>query len=549
MENSEKIEFLRSLYLFNSLTDEELERVVGYFKEKRFSKGKYIFKENDLGDFFHIVISGTINLSNEDGHIGTIGRKEYLGGGALLQKKPRTTTARSISDTYLLSVNQTAFDKLLIDYPQIKGLLNLLTKSYSIARRKTFPWLGEDEVIRLIDQKHVAVLFGKLLIPVILLMALFAILPITLLSKPFFAIIVLIILLFWGLWVWVDWGNDYYIVTDKRIVWLEKTVWFYDQRREAPLQTILSANASTNQIQRLLNYADVIVRTYTGEIVMRNAAHPRDLEGMVKAYWYLAKERTEEEDTSQITQTIRSRLGFEEMGTEKVETYKSEEFFKEEEILTDEPSTILPPILGNLFKTRYEYNGVITYRKHLYILIKQIWIYLLIYMGLFLFLVASAVNLVTFPTFKSLLALTGVYTLISSPFWVYRFFDWKNDRYQLTDKEIIDLDKKPLGRETRRSAPLENILSMDYQRENILQRTLNFGTVVINVGDARFDFEMVVNPSMVQKEIFEHYYAALQRKEEKDTRRRRDDMVEFLAIYHNENERYQNSQDYSEGSE
>jgi hypothetical protein len=128
----------------------------------------------------------------------------------------------------------------------------------------------------------------------------------------------------------------------------------------------------------------------------------------------------------------------------------------------------------------------------------------------------------------------------------YKTLDWANDRYQLTEKEIVDLDKKPLGEETRRSAPLENILSLDYKRVNIIQRTLNFGTVIINVGDARFDFEMVVNPSMVQREIFEHYYAAKQKKGEEEAQRRREDMVEFLAIYHEEKKRHQRSKNDTE---
>ena len=552
MNKDEKFEFLRSLYLFNSLPDDKLKGVVDLFGEKTYSPNKDIFKEGDKGDdaetSFYIVVSGTINLSRQEGYIGTIGRKEYLGEGTLLHKKPRSATATAITESLLLSLNKKNFWKILNAHSEVEELLNLLAKSYAIARSKKFPWLGADEVIRLIDQKHIAVLVGKLLLPVILSMALIAFLAFGELSVAIFFFMALFILLPWALWVWVDWGNDYYIVTDQRIVWLEKIIWFYDQRREAPLQTILSVNASTNQIQRLLGYADVIVRTYTGQILMRNAAHPRELEGMVRDYWYLAKERSEEEETAHITQTIRSRLGFEEAITEEVEAQESKENF-EEETQAGKPDSILPPQLGNLFKTRYEYEGVITYRKHLYILIKQIWFYLLIFMGLFVYLVASATKLVEFPTFKSLLFVTGVYTLISSFFWGYRFFDWKNDRYQLTDKEIIDLDKKPLGKETRRSAPLENILSMDYQRENILQRTLNFGTVVINVGDARFDFEMVTNPSMVQKEIFEHYYAALRRREEEEAQRRRDDMVEYLAIYHEENERYERSQSDVEESE
>lgn len=116
----------------------------------------------------------------------------------------------------------------------------------------------------------------------------------------------------------------------------------------------------------------------------------------------------------------------------------------------------------------------------------------------------------------------------------YIFVDWANDRFQITDRHIIDLDRKPFGRETKRSALLENVLSLDYERKNITQRLFNFGTVAINVGDIQLDFENVANPQLVQREIFDHYNSAVKKKEIKEADQRREDMVEFLAAYHQE---------------
>jgi hypothetical protein len=115
---------------------------------------------------------------------------------------------------------------------------------------------------------------------------------------------------------------------------------------------------------------------------------------------------------------------------------------------------------------------------------------------------------------------------------VYIFADWANDRFQLTKNQVIDIDRKPLGRETKRSALLENILSLDYKRDNLLQRLFNYGTVAINVGDIQLDFENVAKPKLVQNEIFEYYNTTLKRKEREQAQRHRDDMVEFLAAYH-----------------
>jgi hypothetical protein len=62
----------------------------------------------------------------------------------------------------------------------------------------------------------------------------------------------------------------------------------------------------------------------------------------------------------------------------------------------------------------------------------------------------------------------------------------------------------------------------------------DYGTVAINVGDIQLDFEDVAHPISVQNEIFERYNSVVKQKEQEDAYRRRDDMVEFLAAYHEE---------------
>ena len=99
---------------------------------------------------------------------------------------------------------------------------------------------------------------------------------------------------------------------------------------------------------------------------------------------------------------------------------------------------------------------------------------------------------------------------------------------------MIDIYKRPLGVEQKRTAPLENILSIDYERPNLIHLILNFGTVFIRVGEASLTFNNVFNPSEVQREIFERLYnKKLQKqKQEDDNDQRR--LAEWLEIYHQE---------------
>ncbi len=39
----------------------------------------------------------------------------------------------------------------------------------------------------------------------------------------------------WTIWTWIDWGNDYYVVTNQRVVWIEVVIGLYESRNEAPM--------------------------------------------------------------------------------------------------------------------------------------------------------------------------------------------------------------------------------------------------------------------------------------------------------------------------
>ena len=167
----------------------------------------------------------------------------------------------------------------------------------------------------------------------------------------------------------------------------------------------------------------------------------------------------------------------------------------------------------------------------MFILFKNSWWLWLLFILLLVAFFARVVALISWPSLSR-------YRSAAPPRHESRFTafaDWANDRFQITDKQLLDLDRKPFGRETKRSAMLENILSLDYSRENIIQRIFDFGTVAVNVGDTQLDFEHVARPISVQNEIFERYNAVIRENELAESRRRQDDMVEFLAAYHEEN--------------
>jgi len=531
MQRPDIYAYLRDHFLFHSLADEDLEKAARLFEPMTLKDGAILYHADYPARNFFLLVQGRVHLIDQDDSLqDLVDTGDHFGEQALLSDRMRRRTAVAAGETTLLAINKHRFLTLVSAFPEIKKKLKAVQRSAQLAELNSFPWIGEEEDIFFIDRKHPLTFLTRLVLPTLgsLLIGAGA------LYLNFYPLPLLLsaglLLLLWIVWTWIDWGNDFYVVTEDRVAWVEKVVWLHDQRKELPLGSILSANLSTNQLQRWIGYGDVVVRTYTGDLTMRNARHPVVLLDLIREAQQRAEERYQKLEADQINQTIRTRLGLEE-----AQAAPSRPGTEEERVHppagphTAETVTPLQRFL-NLFRARYELNGVITYRKHKFVLLKNAWWAVLLAGGLMVLFFARLVNLVDWPDLTWITLLLVLDGIILG----YIFVDWANDRFQITDKHIIDLDRKPLGRETKRSALLENVLSLDYERKNITQRVFDFGTVAINVGDIQLDFENVAHPQQVQREIFEHFNAAVKERELAEAERRREDMVEFLAAYHQE---------------
>jgi hypothetical protein len=119
---------------------------------------------------------------------------------------------------------------------------------------------------------------------------------------------------------------------------------------------------------------------------------------------------------------------------------------------------------------------------------------------------------------------------------IYQYVDWRNDIFQLTPNQVIDLDRKPFGRESRRATPLENILSIEYERRGIIPMMFNFGTVYITVGNTQLTFNNVHQPSKVQQDIFSRIGTHSQEQEDRQIRQERDRIAQWFKVFQEESQ-------------
>jgi hypothetical protein len=291
---------------------------------------------------------------------------------------------------------------------------------------------------------------------------------------------------------------------------------------------------------RLLDYGNVIVRTFVGRIPFRFVDHPYQAAAIVEEYWRRAQETSHREDVEAMKQAIREKLGI----TEAKKTIKP--LAPEKKAM---PSPYKPSLLmvlsRDIFRLRFEERGTITYRKHLFVLLEQVglpslFIILDIIAMLFrLRSIALSPN-VSFITIQQgmvhvdtfTLALLIFLVLVFLPWWLYQYLDWSNDIFQVTQDQIFDIDKKPFGTEQRRSAPLDSILSTRASRIGLLGYIINYGNVYISVGSAELVFESVFDPVAVQLDIDMRRLANSAKKQEAKDKAERENMAEWLATYH-----------------
>ena len=361
----------------------------------------------------------------------------------------------------------------------------------------------------------------------------------------------LIAIILWGVWLWIDWGNDYYIVTNQRAVWLEKVVGIYDSRQESPLSTVVAVGVEANPLGRILDYGDVIVRTFVGKIPFNNVDHPKQAARMIEEHWRRTREAAVETEKEAMKETLRRKLMLPLPPSGKPKT-------------DSVPQPLLQPkrqrldllrMLGaNTLKLRYETGDKVVYRKHWVALILQAWIPVIGILAVLILFIYRLVQLAYNPN-EVFISFQGGITvdtwaiacfLALFPFvgWlIYEIADWSNDKFEVTPDQIIDLDRKPFGTESRNAAQLDNILAMKSRRIGILGNIFNYGSVYITVGGTKLIFEDVMDPSRVQSDIDRRREARVEKKKQAEVSAERERMADWLATYHQNSEAFREEEE------
>jgi CRP-like cAMP-binding protein len=543
IETAQRIEFLRRVHLFYRLEDAHFESVAQTAQEKIFEPGEVILRQGDMGDRFYMIYSGNVIISREKaGGEKTLAKLvpgDYFGEEALLTNHRRNATVTAEGKAVLLTLSRADFHQLLKTVRQLKSNFAVAVDSHRLARSLKFKWLQESdgEVIYFLARKHPLLLFRRLILPVILgTIAFLGLLSGLLIQNPWLLWLCVAgfgLIFGWGAWNTVDWSNDYYIVTNKRVVWLEKVVGIYDSRQEAPLSAIQRINVQTEFLGRQMDYGNLIIRTIVGSSLnLRNVNHPYQAAALVEEHWKRSKQTSRRMEEDAMRQALRERLLRKTPAPPVVPTLV-EKAQPKKSPFTEQKG------LANFFRVRFEGMSTITYRKHWVVLLEKTWLPSLILLVLIAALILGVTrsSLMGFSAGTALLTVWFLLTGIVFVWWYYRYIDWSNDIFQVTPDQILDISKKPLGEVTSDIASLDNILHLEYERRGLAQVLFNYGNVYITIGGGKdMTFEDVYNPSAVQDDIERRRLERISKKEDAAVKAERERMADWFAAYHHSTE-------------
>ncbi len=557
-------EILGKLYkqpLLDVLGEQELEKIAPLFEVRRYESEQPVFRRGEPSQNFFLISKGEFEVlvlkEGEERRINLLYMGEFFGDISLLRNESRSATVRSVDDSEVLLLSNENFLRLLQLYPPLAMRLEIQGRDIEQRTKLAFPGQGRDEVVLHFSRRHWMALVRRLMRTVFVPLLLWFIgmgvaayiFQNDLQMQSTVAIIGVIILILpvvLGLWQTLDWYNDYFIVTNERVILVDKVVLFSETRYEAPLNKIQNVNvAHYTPLSEILGYGNMIIATAASA----GPSPPLILDYFPKVdivaqhiIQELNKERgiLRQQGQDQKRHNLRAALGL----VATTESAKAGGKPPEEPTIKKEGSAIgatLDGVIRYLKPMMREQKGsTIIWRKHwIRLLLESAWAWL-VFFGVLLFVIAELFFLDITQFGQQLILGVGIAGLVASilGLW-YTYEDWRNDQYILTPEAIVDQEQKPFGFDKQvRRASLDMIQDSRYVQPNPLMVMFNVGNVVIQTAgqEGNFTFKWVKDPRAVQYDIFQYIQQRQAQRERNEAAAISQELLDFIKMYDEEKE-------------
>lgn len=110
----QKAELLQKLEVFSEASVEDLYRLAAIALEAEFAAGQIVFRKDDFGDAFYVIVQGRVEcFSESDDRRRIVASGEAVGLSSVLTRETRSVNARALEDTLALAIGADDFYNLL----------------------------------------------------------------------------------------------------------------------------------------------------------------------------------------------------------------------------------------------------------------------------------------------------------------------------------------------------------------------------------------------------------------------------------------------------
>lgn len=550
------IEGLRSWSLFSDLNSAELGQIVDLIRARTFEAGRVIAQYGGQDANLYLVRSGRVVVRRPSkSYVDAPERVAEVGDrinvDSWLTGQANDFMAEALDTSMVWTISREDFLAFLEANPAIKRKLNYpeeVRKHY--AELEKYHWLQPGELLIKLVRKHWWVFFRSAWLSWLLFLILTAVLVVfgqTIAANDILRGITiatfLLALANLG-WQLVDWLNDFYAVTDRRVIHQERVVFFSLAQDESPLDRIQDITVEQMSLPAvILGIGDVII-SQTGsdtKIEFRSIADPFSIGQIVAQVRQRYKIGDVVQDHEKIREDLRpifevKALPSDVPGQIKLKSKKLKtplDLYRERvKEYRQFRNTVLP------YSRLIEGDNII-YRKHWLQLVRLAWLpalltaaFTMVLVIIFLAAGESAVQaLSATPVLMIILIIIGSVLLI----WLaYEYEDWRNDIYVLTKKSLIDIDRRPFGLATkRRETTLDKVQTVSAKTQGIIDSFFNVGDVVITTGSTeQLTFLRVADPESVQADVSKRMEDYKRTLRDEEAQKRRNEFVEWFHQYH-----------------
>ena len=531
------IQFLHTVPLFEQLPDEELRVIANLAQRETIRMGRDIYRQSDDDQTLYIVYEGDVRLIHIDptgapNDVGTVGRGRMLGESALLLAEPHDVTALALTDVVTLVFKREPFMLLREQQPRLWSHLAISDPVADRLNAPHFGWQAQDEAVVLFTRQHWWGLVRRMFFPLLGLLGVIAFVMIVQQSLPnLLGLAVLVgFLILAGIvtYMMIDWRNDYWVVTNKRIVHVDEIVFIRKKRDETPLQAITQVQFERHGMAAMIfDFGDLEVETFTGTIGMRDIPSPMHLRQEIQDEVEKVRSRERAAGRKGIRDDLEKRIIAKEAVVEVTPPEPEEEKLPR--------PTITIGVIGYFFpKLVWRQGNVIIWRKHWIVL----WRHILWSTLALLFAILAFFNWYSGAPPLGTLLQDGAWWLWPlilgglGAWWWWLFEDWRNDEYVLTGNHVIEITRTPFSlSEKRRESALSDFQSTELKVVGLWQKLFRYGTLIIKLPGAQVEFKDIVNPAGAQTEINKRLSEFNAKKAEKEEQTRRNELTDWFAAY------------------